>query len=97
MKAGDTLEASTAEGTPSSDEHVAYLSAFVPPQLLQPKKAQHKRRLVPSRRMALFLVMPFVVWGVILVAVTTAGFAELAGNDGPIASLGVLQTGGQAS
>ncbi|KAG2445087.1 hypothetical protein HYH02_008954 [Chlamydomonas schloesseri] len=60
--------------------------------LLQPKKAHHKRRLVPSRRMAMFLVMPFVVWGIILVAVTTAGFAELAGNDGPIASLGVLHT-----
>ncbi|KAG2430818.1 hypothetical protein HXX76_009794 [Chlamydomonas incerta] len=56
------------------------------------KQAHQKRRLVPSYRVALFLVMPFVIWGIILVCVNAAGFAELAGNGGSIASLSVLHT-----
>ncbi|KAG2445524.1 hypothetical protein HXX76_000139 [Chlamydomonas incerta] len=56
------------------------------------KKAAHKRCVVPSRRVAVLLVLPFVVWGVILVVVNVAGFAELSGNNAAIASLSVLHT-----
>ncbi|KAG2430820.1 hypothetical protein HXX76_009796 [Chlamydomonas incerta] len=91
--------AAAVEQTPSAaaTQHATGLASFWRGQakvhsLLQPKKAHQKRRLVPSRRMAMYLVLPFVAWGLILVCVNAAGFAELSGNDGPIASLGVLHT-----
>ncbi len=44
---------------------------------MQAKQQHHKRQLMPSYRVALFLVAPFVVWGIILVCVNAAGFAGM--------------------
>ncbi|KAG2431968.1 hypothetical protein HYH02_013184 [Chlamydomonas schloesseri] len=58
----------------------------------QPKKGKAKRRLVPSRRVVALLVLPFVLWGVIVVCVNVGGFAELSDNGSAIASMSVLHT-----
>ncbi|KAG2430819.1 hypothetical protein HXX76_009795 [Chlamydomonas incerta] len=49
-----------------------------------------KRRLVPSSRTAFLMMLPFLIWGVVVVCINMAGFAQLYGNDAPIASLGVM-------
>ncbi|KAG2445089.1 hypothetical protein HYH02_008956 [Chlamydomonas schloesseri] len=49
-----------------------------------------KRRLVPSSRTAFLMMLPFMIWGIVVVCINMAGFAQLYGNDAPIASLGVM-------
>ncbi|KAG2432647.1 hypothetical protein HXX76_008987 [Chlamydomonas incerta] len=51
-----------------------------------------RRKLVASRRLAILLVLPFLAWSLVLVCIDLSVFATLNGNDGPIASLGILHT-----
>ncbi|KAG2454201.1 hypothetical protein HYH02_001236 [Chlamydomonas schloesseri] len=51
-----------------------------------------RRKLVASRRLAILLVLPFLAWSLVLVSIDLSVFATLNGNDGPIASLGILHT-----
>eukprot|EP00198_Chlamydomonas_reinhardtii_P005277 XP_001694613.1 predicted protein [Chlamydomonas reinhardtii] len=51
-----------------------------------------RRKLVASRRLGILLVLPFLAWSLVLVSIDLSVFATLNGNDGPIASLGILHS-----
>ncbi|KXZ43614.1 hypothetical protein GPECTOR_85g344 [Gonium pectorale] len=55
-----------------------------------PAKHKTKRSLLPSQRLAMSLLAPFVVWGLIIIVINVVGYTGLKAMTAPIATLNVV-------